>query len=88
MASYYPGSDRAFPISWPALSANEGERPVGYKPRLLVRDEVPGLQNKLQLEGTGSRCLLANGPRRNGRVPLPDEEQRGHLEGQSGVASG
>src|SRR5215216_2019150 len=88
MASYYPGSDRALPSGGQRSGAKEAERPVGHELWLLVHDEVPGLWNELQLECVGARRLLANGSGRNNPVPLPDEEQRGHLEGQSGVASG
>jgi hypothetical protein len=88
MASYYPGSDRALTSCGRRLGAKGAERAVGYELWLLVHDEVPGLWNELQLECVGSGGLLANGSGRSNRVPRSDEEQRGHLEGHSGVASG
>jgi hypothetical protein len=72
----------------PAFGAKEAQRAVGYERRLLVHDEAPGPWNELELECVGSGGLLANGSGRNKRVPLSDEEQRGHSEGRSGVASG
>jgi hypothetical protein len=76
-----PGPARQSPPpGWGRSAGEEAERTVGYELWLLVHDEMPGLWNEFQLEGAGSRRLLANGPRRNGRVPLPEEEQRGDLE--------
>src|SRR5919109_1830367 len=89
MASSYPGSGQALAHfgRW-SSAGEEAERPVRHELWLLVHDEVPGARNELQREGVGSRRLLAHDPAGNDPVPLAEEEQRGHLEGNSGAASG